>query len=75
MRLVPIAGASCASANCPTVYVNDEDQDIEDQDIFVQGYAASELPTPSGAVPPGEALVRIPRAVFLAAAAKLPTQG
>ncbi len=63
MQLVPIAGASCASANCPTVYVNDEDQDI-----FIQGYSVPEQRLPAGEMPPGEALVRIPREVFLAAA-------
>ncbi|WP_261566876.1 hypothetical protein [Frankia gtarii] len=69
MRLVPVASASCASANCPTVYVNDEDQDI-----FVQGYAVADQRIPTGEVPPGEMLVRIPRSVFLAAARDLPAQ-
>lgn len=71
MRLVPIAGATCASANCPTVYVNDDDQD---QDIFIQGYSVPGQRVPAGEMPPGEALVRIPRDVFLAAARELPGQ-
>ncbi|MCK9895133.1 hypothetical protein [Frankia sp. AgB32] len=69
MQLVPIAGATCASANCPTVYVNDEDQDI-----FVQGYSVPDQRLPAGPMPPGEALVRIPREVFLAAARDLPAR-
>ncbi|WP_235947019.1 MULTISPECIES: hypothetical protein [Frankia] len=46
----------------------------EDQDIFVQGYAVADQRIPTGEVPPGEMLVRIPRSVFLAAARDLPAQ-
>ncbi|MCM3925204.1 hypothetical protein ND748_26500 [Frankia sp. AiPs1] len=46
----------------------------EDQDIFVQGYVVPDQRIPTGEVPAGEALVRIPRSVFLAAARGLPAQ-
>jgi hypothetical protein len=57
-----VAGECSDGVSCPAVYVKDEES------VIVQGYI--EAPD-QGALPSGEARVRIPRAVLLEAAEEL----
>lgn len=63
MKLDRVAGV-CASGGCPTVYATEEG------DLVIQGYAIVG-PSIDGGLPPGEAVVRIPRELMLQAARKL----
>ncbi|EFC80336.1 hypothetical protein [Parafrankia sp. EUN1f] len=65
MELIPLAGITCGSFACPTVYTTDGD------DLIVQGYVS---PVQRGAdeVPEGETRVRIPRQLLIDAAKWLP---
>ena len=65
--LTRIAGSCNDGYTCPTVYVDDQDTDA----VIVQGYAVSNRAVLELRPPAGEDLVRIPRAVLLAAAAHL----
>lgn len=57
--------ATCNGGNCPTVLVQDGDDDV-----LIQGYPVPEIHRRLG-TPAGEAVVRIPRSVFLEAAGRL----
>ena len=59
-----VAGSCSDGHTCPTVYVDDADQDA----VIVQGYAVSNRAVLQLHPPTGEDLVRIPRAVLLEAA-------
>jgi len=59
--LRPIAGVQCGHGECPTIYEDDAHVD----DVVVQGKLESMT------TPPGEAAVRLPKAMILEAAAKL----
>jgi hypothetical protein len=63
VRLKPVA-VTCNSGACPTVY-----QD-EDGDVVVQGWIPDQRH--ADGVPPGEARVKIPLSLLLAAARELP---
>jgi hypothetical protein len=63
MQLVPLA-VTCNTGACPTVY-----QD-EDGDVVVQGWVPDQRYVDG--VPSGEARVKIPRSLLLAAARELP---
>jgi hypothetical protein len=62
-----VAGSCSDGHTCPTVYVDDTDQDA----VIVQGYAVSNRAALQLQPPAGEDLVRIPRAVLLEAARHL----
>ena len=59
-----VAGSCSDGVTCPTVYVEEGDQDA----VIVQGYAVSNRAALQLQPPAGEDLVRIPRAVLLEAA-------
>jgi hypothetical protein len=64
VQLVLLAATSCNSLSCPTVY---EDGD---GDVVVQGWVPDQRDAEG--VPAGEARVKIPRSLLLAAARELP---
>ena len=59
MQLRQLSG--CKNGPCPKVF-----KDIDSQDVIVQGYAVQDPLDLArvGNVPSGEAVVRIPRAIF-----------
>ena len=57
--------ATCNAGDCPAVYADDDSADL-----VVQGYPLNDS-VAGVTVPSGESLVRIPRSVFIEAAARL----
>ena len=64
MELVRVVGM-CTSGACPTVYR------LEDGDYAVQGDAIVDPPL-EGGLPPGEAMVRLPKALMARMMVELP---
>lgn len=69
MKLTLVAGdASCKKGTCPAVFAIDE----QPSEAVVQGYVVTDADTLAQlGLPPGETVVRVPRALLLDAAARL----